>query len=96
MICPHCIIAYSPNFIALYPEYDVKTELWSKIYSQFCPKCHQYVIGIYQFKTFQGRSLTKDNYEENLMILVPVFYSKYYIPTFITFLLFESKIAQSS
>jgi hypothetical protein len=53
------------------PEYDVKTELWSKVYSQFCPECRHYIIGLYQFKTFQGKPLTNDNYEENLTILVP-------------------------
>ena len=71
MICPHCSIAFSPFFVAHRAEYDVKTELWSQVYTQFCPECHQYIVGLYQFKTLQGKFLTKDNYEENLTILVP-------------------------
>ncbi len=49
MRCFKCEAEFVPQFLSCEPTYNMHTQLWHKLYYQYCPKCHVYIVGIYEY-----------------------------------------------
>lgn len=76
MRCPYCDIAYSPAFVSWQPQFDGTTNKWSQMHTQFCPECHQFIVGVYQYEFGKSEIITKDNFEKFVKLFVPIDHNK--------------------
>ena len=72
MQCPYCKIAFHPQFIVHGAQYDMKSDMYNQVHSQYCPQCREFIIGVYKYKLSDYKILTTDTYQDNLVFYSPL------------------------
>ena len=69
MQCPYCSIAFHPQFKRKDSDYNSDTQIFNTVYTQYCPACDQYIVGVHQYVFSDIRYVNDSNAEQLLTIL---------------------------
>jgi len=69
MQCPYCNIAFNPQFKRKDSDYNPDTQIFNTIYTQYCPACDQYIVGVHQY-VFNDISYVNESTAEQLLTIL--------------------------
>lgn len=69
MQCPYCNIAFKPQFKSKESDYNPDTQIFNTIYTQYCPACDQYIVGVHQY-VFNDISYVNELTAEQLLTIL--------------------------